>query len=485
MDQHAARGVTTPQAGAQASWSDWHRPAVTVAILAGLCAGLLAMPTPEGLSVAGQRVLAVAVMGIGLWSTDVLPPGLTGMLVVVLLVLLRGVPTLREALTGFAHPVAYFLMGVLTIGLAVLKSGLAERVACFFLQRSRGRPRALYLQMLLAFPLLTFILPSATTRTGILIHVYDQALELSRVPRGAPLAKAIMLALNSVNRLASTVLLTGGITPITAAALIGGISWTRWLVLMWLPYYAMLAIASGMIYGLYRRGFGPVLSVPPMAAQRALSGKELRTIIITMGASLLWLTDALHHWNPALPALMAWMCLLAPGIGVLSWSDFERQLGWANLFVLASSLSLAQALVASGAADWLAGLLVWATPGSAQQPLLVVAVLLLAAAPVRLLVPNITGFLAITIPIAMSVGTASGLNPVVCGLLMMIAGDAVLYYPAQSASSLVVYERGHLSAPEIFRFGLWMTLVAYVVVLLIALPYWAAVGEPLVIRSAE
>jgi di/tricarboxylate transporter len=179
------------------------------------------------------------------------------------------------------------------------------------------------------------------------------------------------------------------------------------------------------------------------------------------------------------------MCLLAPGIGVLSWGEFERQLGWANIFVLASSLSLAQALVSSGAADWLADVLVRGTPGAARQPLLVVALLLLAAAPVRLLVPNITGFLAITMPIAMSVGTATGLNPVVCGLLMMIAGDAVLYYPAQSASSLVVYERGHLGGPEIFRFGLWMTLVAYVVVLLVALPYWGAMGEPLVMRPGE
>jgi len=55
----------------------------------------------------------------------------------------------------------------------------------------------------------------------------------------------------------------------------------------------------------------------------------------------------------------------------------------------------------------------------------------------------------------------------------------VLYYPAQSASSLVLYELGYLTAPEIFRFGVWMTLWAFVVVLLIALPYWAAVGATL------
>ena len=90
-----------------------------------------------------------------------------------------------------------------------------------------------------------------------------------------------------------------------------------------------------------------------------------------------------------------------------------------------------------------------------------------------------TGFLATTIPLAMSVGAATGVNPVVCGLAVTIAGDAVLYYPAQSASSLVVYERGHLSAPEILRFGVWMTLLAGVVVLTVALPYWAAIGIPL------
>ena len=455
------------------------RSAWTLAGLVAVCAALIAAPSPEGLPEAGKRVLAVAVLAIGLWCTEALPAALTGLILVVALVLSGAVPGFPQALAGFSDPVAYFLIGVLTIGLAVSRSGLAERVAHFFLRRSQGSARSLYFQLLLAFPLLTFILPSATTRTGILVHVYEQALELGQVPRRHPLAGAIMMALNSINRLASTVLLTGGITPMVSAALIGGIYWSQWLLLMSVPYVALLAIGSGLIYLLYRRGFAFKLPPLPSGEVRPMSGKEVRTLVITVGASALWLTDSLHNFHPVVPALLAWIFLLMPRIGVLTWSEFERNIGWTNFFVLASSLSLARALMESGASAWLAQLIVQAVPQFRDEPALVIALLLVAAVPVRLLIPNITGFLATSIPIAMSIGTIAGVNPIICGLAVMIAGDAVLYYPAQSASSLAVYERGYLTAPEIFRFGVWMTLIAFVVVLAIALPYWSLVGEPL------
>ena len=450
-----------------------------VAALIAFCAALIVVPSPAGLPEAGKRVIAVAVLAIGLWCTEALPAGVTSLVLVVALVLSGAVPGFPEALAGFSEPVAYFLIGVLTIGLAVSHSGLAERVARFFLHRSRGSARSLYFQLLLAFPLLTIILPSATTRTGILVHVYEQALELGQVPRRHPLASAIMMALNSINRLASTLLLTGGITPIVAAALIGGISWSEWLLMMSVPYVVLLAIGSVLIYVLYRRGFA--LQLSPLSAEETprMSGKETRTVVITVCASALWLTDALHHWHPVVPALLAWIFLLMPRIGVLSWSEFERKIGWTNFFVLASSLSLARALTQSGASAWIAQLMVQGVPQFRDQPVLVIAVLLVASVPVRLLIPNITGFLATTIPIAMSIGTATGVNPMICGIAVMIGGDAVLYYPAQSASSLAVYERGYLSAPEIFRFGIWMTFIAFVVVLIVALPYWSAIGVPL------
>src|SRR5262245_33811490 len=250
------------------------RVAWIVAGFVALCAALIAVPAPAGLPEAGKRSIAVAVLAIGLWCTEALPAGVTGIVLVLALVLTGAVPGFAQALAGFADPVAYFLIGVLTIGLAVSRSGLAERIAYFFLRRSRGSARSLYLQLLLAFPLLTFILPSATTRTGILVYVYEQALELAQVPRRAPLARAIMMALNSINRLASTVLLTGGITPVVAAALIGGIYWSQWLLLMSVPYLALLAIGSALIYLLYRGGFALELPALPAAEARPFSGAE-------------------------------------------------------------------------------------------------------------------------------------------------------------------------------------------------------------------
>ena len=86
--------------GSNAVKGEWRALGVTV-FMAGLSVALMALPTPAGLSVAGQRVLAVAVMAIGLWCTDAIPAAVVGILLVIALVLSGGVPGFPEALVGF------------------------------------------------------------------------------------------------------------------------------------------------------------------------------------------------------------------------------------------------------------------------------------------------------------------------------------------------------------------------------------------------
>ena len=454
------------------------------AILIALALAFFLPPLADGLPLGGQRALLVTLMAIVLWTTEALEPGVTALLAVALLALTGS--GMRGALQGFASPVPYFLVGVLTMGVAVVRSGLAERLARAILARAQGRSRTVYLQLVLAFPVLTFVLPSATTRSGILIHIYDELFSLAGVPRGAEIAKAVMLALSSINRLASTALLTGGITPVMSAAIIvsllgdgGSLSWTGWVVLMGVPYYTILILGGLLTYALHRRGFTRDLPAPAPAPPRVLSGVEWRTIAVILGASVLWLTDAVHHLDPALPALLAFAALLTPRFGPLAWSDLERGVGWGNFFVIAASISLAQALGASGAAAWLGRLLVGGLPALGGHAVGTIVLLMIGATALRAIIPNISGFLALALPIAISVGREAGLNPLVCALVVMMTGDAVIYYPAQSPSALVIYERGHVTAGEFLRFGLWMTLVGWIAILAVALPWWSAIGEPL------
>ena len=441
---------------------------------------LLFAPLPGNLSQEGQRVLAVVGLAVAIWITDLLSPALTGILAIVLLVVLGGVSDIDKAVSGFGSPVAYFLIGILGLGLGVTKSGLAERVASMLIGWAKGNPSLLFLQMLVSFIPMTLLLPSATTRNAIQIPIYDRVLEQWQVPFEHPFGRAVTQGLGSLNRLASTALLTGGTSPVVAAALVGDLNWSRWFVLLGVPFYTLLAIGGIALFLWYRKGFSITAATIEKPVSKPWTGPEKRATAIALLTAGLWFSDSWHGLHPAVPALTALVLLVTPRIGVLTWMEFERGMNWATFIVLATSLSLANAMVASGVARWLAdGINVLANPVS-QSPVAVLASLMLACGVIRLFIPSIVGYLAFTIPVAASLAEVLGYNPLVFGLAVLIVGDSTVFYPAAGTSGVMVYAKGNVSGPEIFRLALLMMVTAFVVILVVALPWWSLVGEPLV-----
>ena len=441
---------------------------------------VLLMPAPDGLTPEGQRALAVMTLAVVLWATEALPISVTGLLGVVLLIVLGAVPGVLEGLYGFSQPVAYFLVGILTIGLGVQQSGLAQRLAIFLIRGAVGNPVLLYVQMLFSFAALTFALPSASTRGAIMVHIYAQVMERWNIPQEHRYYKALMLALGSMNRLGSTALLAGGITPVVASALLGDFSWTGWFILMSVPFYANLIVGGTLLFFMYRDGFR--LDVPQDAAQLSVgpvAGVEYRAGAIVLITALLWFTDFAHGLHPAVPALIAMTLILTPRVGILDWQTFERNLGWSNFFVIATSLSLAHTLVTTGAAAWISEVLVGGAVQVQDRPLLVLLVLCGFAAVIRLLMPNIAGYLALVIPVAMASGGSLGLNPLICGMAAVVVGDSVVYYSAAGTASVFIFQRANIRNPEIFRLAVVMTVVSILVVFLVALPFWNLVGHSL------
>ena len=447
---------------------------------------VLLAPNPDGLTDQGQRALAVMAMAVVLWATETLHIAVTGMVGILALMLVKAVDDIDVALYGFSQPVTYFLLGILTLGLAVHRSGLAERLAVYLIRFAGGSPKLLYVQMLAAFAGLTFALPSASTRGAIMVHVYEQVMEHWGVEKTAPLNRAIMLAMGGLNRLGSTALLAGGITPVVASGLIANFagiddfSWTRWFILMAVPFYLILIFGGLFVFLTYRSGFTLPDGLEAVELKAGpIQAKEIKAGLIALGTALLWFTDFAHGLPPVVPALIAMTVILLPGVGLLTWREFESNIGWTNFFVIASSLSLANALIVSGAAAWFADTLVGSVEGLRDHPTLILLAMSGAAALVRVVMPNISGYLSFIIPVAMSTGAALGLNPVVCGLAVVVVGDSVVYYPASATASVFIYQRAEIRAQEVLRMGIVMTAIAIGVLFLIVLPYWAMVGESL------
>ena len=226
--------MTAAKVGLRIGW----RKCWVVAALAAYALARLSPPL-ENLSPQGQAVLGAMAAGAMLWISEATPIGVTAIVVTVLLALSPGAK-LADAVGGFASEVVFFLIGAVAIGTAVEVSGLAARAARFLGRMARGSPARLYVQMIASLPAFAVLVPSAITRNAILIPAYEETLDRMGIGKTDRSGRMLMLALGVLNPLASSALLTGGLTSITAASLLGGFTWLRWFALMAVPYYALL-----------------------------------------------------------------------------------------------------------------------------------------------------------------------------------------------------------------------------------------------------
>jgi len=424
----------------------------------------------------GKACLAIMAFAVTLWVTETLPFAATGLLVV-LLIPLFGIADYRTVVrAGFGDPVITFFIGVLLLSGAFTRSGLGARLAGQVLLRVGTRTDRVLLGFLVVGAFISMWITDMAVAAMLLPVARGIATDANLTRGQSNFGRALLIAV------AFGPLIGGIATPAGTGANIVAlaqlkqlanvdVSFTRWMLLGVPASLLMIPCAWWILLKL----FPPEIEYLPVEQEEVrrrvqalgpLSPIERSTLAIFLTAIALWLlTPVLDVWTDgriAPPveavALAAGLALFLPGIRVFTWKEAEREVEWGGIMLIVAGLSLGLVVFETGAARWLAWVLlgqITVVPDVVRPFVIVLAVALL-----HLLFSSNTVTASIIIPIL--VALARDLNLDLWSVVAPAAFTSSLAFilVTEGPTTLIPYAAGYFSIKDMAKAGLWMTLAA-------------------------
>ena len=268
------------------------------------------------MSLAGQKTLAVTLFTVTWWVFNVVPPAFST-LMMLLGYLLLGLAAPDAIFHMWTTPLMWLIIASFLIAAAVTKSGLAERVATFFIIRYANSYRDLIVLTYVLGFVLRFHIPHPFPRALLLMSLMRVIIQKSGM--NAVDAASVGLSVFVATTATSTILLTGDSTLNIATVGFSGLSlgWLDWPKYMAVPGLLASLLMMTLHLVLFRQT-GPVhIDRSALLLEQQKQGAMTRIEKVTLAwvgvALLLWSTDSLHGIDPAWVALlvviMAWVLI--------------------------------------------------------------------------------------------------------------------------------------------------------------------------------
>ena len=437
---------------------------------------------PLPIESATKHGLAIASFMLIAWIIEPIDHAVTGLIGCFLFWAL-GVVQFGVAFSGFANATTWFLFGATLIGIVATKSGLARRLAYYVVLRVGTTYPRILLGLIVTDFLLTLVVPSGIARIAILAAIALGLVEAFRLQPGSNVARGIFLIITYTAALFDKMIIAGA-SSITARGFIesvGGVDvqWSQWFV-AFLPCDIVTIVAAWLLTlwlfppeKIELKG-GEKFLREELRNLGKLSTMEVRAAILLASATLLWMTDFIHHISSAKIGLGIGLAALLPYFGILR-SDDLKKINYLPVFFVASALGMANVLIATKSLDFLTNIVfAW------MQPLMTnvftsTAVLYWTAFVYHIFLSSDIAMLGTSMPMLMNFAKTHNLNPLSLGMIWTF-GSAGKIFVYQSAVLIVGYSYGYFNGRDLLRIGLLLTLVEFVVILLIVPLYWPMIG---------
>ena len=152
------------------------------------------MPTPAGLTPAGQNAIAVFMLCLVLWVTNAVPLAITSLFAIVLVPILGILPS-KETYGLFGNEAVFFILGAFILAGAVMHSGLSNRIALNIMQRYGDSPKKLLLSIFLLAAVLSFFMSEHAVAAMLFPIVLEISKALGLKPGRSNYGKLIFFSL--------------------------------------------------------------------------------------------------------------------------------------------------------------------------------------------------------------------------------------------------------------------------------------------------
>jgi sodium-dependent dicarboxylate transporter 2/3/5 len=436
------------------------------------------LPAPEGLSVAGKTAWAIFILCTGLWISNAVPFGITGLLAIALLAV-SGAMRTSEAFAAFGSSAVFFLIGVFIIAGALIESGLSKRCALLFLGPFERSPYAFASGMLFAGAFGTLWMPNQATSALLFPIAIEVALALRLAVGTSSYAKVLFLSLAWGAMIGSNASFLGSTRAALAIGMLKekfgvSISFADW-VLAALPMVVLgCATAPFVLRFCFPRedvSFGAARTVlEDQVRSMGRPGRRQWTVGAIVAATIMaWIVLG-NRVDLAIIALFGATALFV--FRGITWEEAERRIYWNMVLMYGGAIALGIVIDRTGAAKWLVDLVL---QGATIPPMVAVVAVALAALLLSEFMSNVAA-VAVILPLAFSLAGQLGASPVALTLATSMGAGLDYALPFSSAPNTIVFSSGYLRMWDVVKAGGAMTVVSVLLVVLLVTVWWPLLG---------
>ena len=453
----------------------------------------LVLPAPfTGMSDSAWLAAGLAALMATWWITEAVPIPVTSLLPVVLAPII-GLTSLKLTTSSYSHPLIFLFLGGFILSLAMERWQLHKRIALIAMTAVGDKPERQIGGLMLITAFLSMWMSNTATAV-MMLPIALSVIEMNKPVNtkcgqqqatSEPFAVALLLGIAYSASIGGVATLIGTPPNALMAAYLSDsygieLGFAHWM-LMALPLAIVMLIICW--FWLTRLGF-------KVNEQGTGSGGDLKKQLFDLGAwqkpeiavaivfictAVSWmLRPLLAHWtglaisDTGIAMTAAISLFLIPvdwtkKVMVMDWHTAQK-LPWGVLILFGGGLSLAAQIKHSGLADYIASSLA----STATLPLIVVIVIVTSAIVFLTEITSNTataaGFLPLLGPVAVSI-TGSPLLLVVPAAL---AASCAFMMPVATPPNSIVFASGQLQIKQMVKAGLFLNLVAIVLISLLA-----------------